>query len=93
MDTDTKMIIDIINNREDLRSKELLASFVRFCLSNPSLRFWQALTNWCKWSFIFLATSKPIVYDEKVIWRIQEVRDPYGWEENHAPSERSKSDN
>lgn len=89
MDTDTKTIISIIDNKENLRSRELLSSFVRYCLENKELRFWQAITNWCKWNFVFLATSKPIVYDEKVIWRIQEVRDPYGWEENHDPFERN----
>lgn len=29
-------------------SKDLLASFVRYCKKHPKERFWQALRNWSK---------------------------------------------
>lgn len=28
------------------KNSELLGSFVRYCLENPEMRFWQALNNW-----------------------------------------------
>jgi len=36
-----------------MKSKELLDSFTKYCENNPEQRFWQALTNWSKFKFIF----------------------------------------
>ena len=36
-----------------MKSKRLLDSFVQYCESNPSERFWQALRNWSGYTFIY----------------------------------------
>ncbi len=35
-----------------MKSQKLLESFVTYCQENPEFRFWQALRNWSRWSFI-----------------------------------------
>lgn len=48
------------------KNKKLLDSFVKYCKENPELRFWQALRNWSKYSFVFgIKTSK--VWTERSI--------------------------
>jgi hypothetical protein len=62
------------------RNSETLASFVAYCEASPDLRFWQALANWAGWHII-LASKPPIRYDsDAVVWRPEEVLDPYNWE-------------
>ncbi len=41
--------------RQHLKSKnaDKLASFTAYCVANPSQRFWQALCNWSKSSYIY----------------------------------------
>jgi hypothetical protein len=34
-------------------NKELLDSFVKYCEANPNQRFWQALSNWSPFSYIY----------------------------------------
>lgn len=82
MTNDQKLVIEILQNHSTRNSK-LLASFVQYCFDGPQLRFWQALTNWCGHGFIFLAKERPVIYNEKVIWRDHEVVDPYNWEEEN----------
>jgi len=41
-----------------LKNGELLESFVDHCKTNPTERFWQALRNWSKYTFIFGSKSK-----------------------------------
>jgi len=36
-----------------VKSKELLSSFVIYCLLHPEQRFWQALRNWSGFHFIY----------------------------------------
>jgi len=36
-----------------MKSKRLLADFVTYCFANQEQRFWQALLNWSKYSYIF----------------------------------------
>lgn len=36
--------------------KSQLESFTKYCQENPDQRFWQALRNWSKYSFIFGAS-------------------------------------
>lgn len=36
-----------------MRSEEALVSFVRYCYEHPEQRFWQALRNWSKYTYIF----------------------------------------
>lgn len=96
MDTDTKTIISIIDNKDNLRSKELLASFVRYCLENEELRFWQALRNWCGWGFVLVAEYKRHLGQYSNPYEEKTIVDTFYWEKNHAPFERntgSKSDN
>jgi len=40
-----------------LHSEKLLTSFIRYCIKHPDERFWQALTNWSGFSFIFGSKS------------------------------------
>lgn len=63
------------------RNSELLASFTKFCADYPDLRFWQALMAWSGWS-VFLMTARPIHVrsDEVMVWRQEEVHDPFRWE-------------
>jgi hypothetical protein len=37
---------------EQTRNSELLEEFTRYCKANPSMRFWQALTNWAKLPYL-----------------------------------------
>lgn len=34
------------------RNSEVLQDFVHYCRTHPDERFWQALRNWCGWSFV-----------------------------------------
>lgn len=36
-----------------MKSKELLDSFMAFCIDHPELRFWQALTQWSGYLLIY----------------------------------------
>jgi hypothetical protein len=66
------------------RNSEVLASFVKYCEDSPDLRFWQALANWAE-ARIILASVSPIRYDSNaVVWRPEEIRDPYHWEGKHG---------
>lgn len=57
-----------------MKSKKLLDSFVAYCYAHPEQRFWQALRNWCGWSFLFVGkTSIP---------HVGTYRDTFYWEDN-----------
>ena len=45
----------IVDQRLSMPSenKELLDSFVKYCKANPNQRFWQALSNWSPFSFVY----------------------------------------
>lgn len=60
------------------RNSELLKSFVAYCEAHPDERFWQALRNWCGWSFV-------LVSEETNHADISDVQDTFYWEENHKP--------
>ena len=62
------------------RNQKVLASFVAYCEAYPQLRFWQALLNWSRQKYIFVATEQPIIRNESVIWRAHEISDTYAWE-------------
>ena len=40
-------------NTDNMKSKELLEQFTKYCQEHPQQRFWQALRNWCGKAFIF----------------------------------------
>lgn len=63
------------------RNSEVLQSFVAFCQGEgKELRFWQALSVWSG-KRIILASAPPIRYNhEAAVWRPEEIRDPYAWE-------------
>lgn len=42
------------------RNSKLLASFVKYCESNPELRFWQALRNWSGFPFVYVSNTTDI---------------------------------
>ncbi len=60
------------------RNSEMLASFVHYCETHPQLRFWQALRNWCGWSFVLVA-------DESNHANITDIKDTFYWEGKKAP--------
>lgn len=63
------------------RNSELLASFVAYCEKNPEQRFWQALRNWSGFAFVFVTNAPPVQYDGSWIWRKEEVRDTFYFED------------
>lgn len=92
MDSDTKTIVDIILSRQNLRSRFLLASFVRFCLDNKELRFWQAIGNWVGWAYVLVAPYKfnhpnNVPPDKLITWDTDKLVDTYHWEENRLPKD------
>jgi len=68
-----------------MKSQTLLQSFVTYCQDHPEERFWQALRNWSKWSFIGVS-------NDLVSWR-----DTMFWEgrssfiEGIGPDQKIKS--
>jgi len=46
------------------RNSEALLSFVTYCVQHPDQRFWQALRNWSKWSFILGSSVPPYQIDD-----------------------------
>lgn len=40
-----------------MQSRDLLESFMNYCMDNPSLRFWQALRNWAGVRFILASNA------------------------------------
>ena len=40
-----------------MKSQKLLESFVTYCQEHPGERFWQALRNWSKWSFVAVSND------------------------------------
>jgi hypothetical protein len=62
------------------RNSELLESFTKFCQDNPDMRFWQALRNWCGWSFVFLSNADTDAFVPRV--DSFKLVDTYYWEEN-----------
>jgi hypothetical protein len=70
-----------------MRSQTLLDSFVNYCQEHPEERFWQALRNWCGWSFV-LVTQKSLFSDfpkVKVSIPLKDLDDTFYWEENKPP--------
>lgn len=57
---------------DNTRNSAVLASFVAYCKANPDMRFWQALRNWSKYSFI-LVSSEPPADDSN-------MKDTFYWE-------------
>jgi hypothetical protein len=48
-----------------MKNKELLDSFVEYCLSHKNERFWQALRNWAKVKFIYISNKNyNVIYPE-----------------------------
>lgn len=45
--------------KKDIKSKELLESFVKYCYCNKQERFWQALRNWSHIPFILASEYLP----------------------------------
>lgn len=81
-------IVEAIRNQNS-RHSDVLADFVLFCLDPncKDLRFWQALINWSKWPYIILAKKLPVINRDSsdVIWRREEIADPFSWEEHQEP--------
>lgn len=60
------------------KNLELLDSFVRYCIEHPQERFWQALRNWCGWSFVYVG-------EELLDFDGLPARDTFYWEKNETP--------
>ena len=43
---------------QNIRSRGPLTSFIRYCVTHPEERFWQALRNWSGYSFIYGSTNQ-----------------------------------
>jgi len=43
------------------KNRKVLESFINYCIKHPELRFWQALTNWSGYYFIYASNA---LYDE-----------------------------
>ncbi len=41
------------------RSEKTLADFVQYCQDHPEQRFWQALRNWCGYTYIMATDTQP----------------------------------
>lgn len=48
------------------KNQKLLNSFVKYCKEHPEERFWQALSNWSKFGYIFGLDVKNIPNDKKL---------------------------
>jgi len=55
------------------RNKKVLDSFVKYCKEHPTERFWQALRNWSKNSFVSVSDDSQI--GDKICYR-----DTFYWE-------------
>lgn len=58
-----------------MKSQQLLDSFVAYCKANPDQRFWQALRNWCGWSFVLVSNDRLCTEEASVV-------DTFYWEHN-----------
>lgn len=57
-------------------NRDLVESFVDYCIKNPNLRFWQALRNWAKVNFIYISNAKyNVTYPE--------IKDTFFFEEKN----------
>lgn len=56
------------------RNSEVLASFVAYCEAHSDQRFWQALLNWSKLSWIVVGPPEPNKYVDTYYWegRVQD---------------------
>jgi len=52
-----------------MESRELLDSLVEYCQNHPEERFWQALRNWSKWSFIYASNKMCLDCLDTFYWR------------------------
>jgi hypothetical protein len=50
---DADRVIKTVYVEADVRSRDALLDFARYCEDHPQERFWQALRNWSGFSFIF----------------------------------------
>jgi hypothetical protein len=66
------------NRRMKTRNSDLLQSFVAYCEAHPQERFWQALRNWCGWSFVLLSSDTNHADNP-------DIQDTFYWEDNQVP--------
>lgn len=89
-------IIELMESLPATRNSELLISFVKACFQHTDGRFWQVLSNWSGWPYIFFSKERPVHHNESLIWREHEIHDPYYWERNRNNDpyymERQKND-
>lgn len=64
---------------KNARSGAVLYDFVKFCVNNPDLRFWQALRAWTRVNFI-LTSAHPISDIERGLGSESGLRDTFYWE-------------
>ena len=65
---------------QNIKSREPLSSFIRYCVTHPELRFWQALRNWSGYSFILTSNRPPYEWEPEVGNRDASIVDTFNWE-------------
>lgn len=67
----------LMSSGPTFKAKTALASFLSYCVTNPQMRFWQALRNWCGWPFVLV--SKDLPPDARMF--SSNYRDTFYWED------------
>lgn len=57
----------------NMKSRDTLSSFIRYCVRNPEQRFWQALKNWSGYGAILTGKWNGLGFFEAEY-------DTYNWE-------------
>lgn len=68
------------------RNSVVLQSFADYCANHPEERFWQALRNWSRCSYILNSNVPPSVLYKDENPRIL-VTDTFSWEGRNANNE------
>lgn len=42
---------------QNIKSRATLSSFIRYCVTHPEERFWQALRNWSGYNFVCVSDN------------------------------------
>lgn len=72
------------------KNKKLLKNFTKYCEKNPSERFWQALINWSKYTFIFVRESgKPFNFNDVDKINSLGLKDTFYFENKNKQNERT----
>ena len=65
---DKDRVIKTVYVEPDVRSRDTLLDFVRYCEDHPQERFWQALRNWAEVDFILFSNFAPHDFGKEGGW-------------------------